>query len=203
MPAGTASPVPGAEAALVALAPSHVVRQALRPMHLGRHQAHVVCGNAGVGKSTFAARLAKEIGAALIDIDTVSERLAKLVLRAHGLSEDDRDSDAYKALLRQPIYETLFDVGAENLPHVPCVIVGPFTRERRDPDWPGRLATRLGSSIEIYHVWCSREQRRDRLAQRGNPRDRQKLADFEAYAALGEDPSPLPFPHHYIDTTVR
>ena len=46
---------------------------------------------------------------------TVTERLARLVLSGHGLSADDRDSEAYKALLREPIYETLFDVASDNL----------------------------------------------------------------------------------------
>jgi len=167
-----------------------------------RHPAYVICGNAGAGKSTFAARLCVERGAVLIDIDTVTERLAKLVLRGHGLPEDDRDSPAYKALLRQPIYEALFDVALDNLPHLPCVIVGPFTRERRDVTWPEHLEQRLGTRVEIYHLWCETEERRRRLQRRGNARDGGKLVDFAAYAAEGEDPGPLPFPHHLIDTTL-
>lgn len=167
------------------------------------HRAHLVCGNAGAGKSTFAARLSDELGAVLLDIDAVTERLARVALRGHGLSEDDRDSDAYKALLREPIYETLFDVAGENLSRLPCVIVGPFTRERRRPDWPDELRARLCSEIEIYHVWCPSELRQRRLEQRANPRDRGKLTSFASYAAQGEDPGPLPFPHHLIDTTAR
>jgi predicted kinase len=166
-------------------------------------KAHVVCGNAAAGKSTFAARLCRELGAVLIDIDTVTERLAKLVLRGRGLDENDRDSPVYKALLREPIYETLFDVAVANLPHLPCVIVGPFTRERRQADWPARLAQRLGAEVEIYLVHCSDEQRRSRLEQRGNPRDQAKLVDFSSYAGLGVDPGPLPFAHQRIDTGER
>lgn len=166
-----------------------------------RHPAYVICGNAGVGKSTFAARFCAARGAALIDIDTVTERLAKLVLRAQGIPEDDRDSAAYKQLLREPIYETLFDVALDNLPLLPCVIVGPFTRERRDPGWPARLSERLATQIEIYYLWCEPEERRRRLERRGNPRDRGKLLDYAAYAAEGEDAGPPPFPHHHVDTT--
>jgi predicted kinase len=166
-----------------------------------RQQAYVVCGNAGAGKSTFAARLCREKSAALIDIDTVTERLARLVLRGHGLPTDDRDSPAYKALLREPVYEALFDVALDNLPHVPCVIVGPFTRERREASWPARLAARLATEIEIYVVWCGPEQRRQRLEQRGNPRDVGKLVDFERYVAEGEDGAAPPFAHHWVDTT--
>jgi predicted kinase len=172
-------------------------------MSSSRRPALIVCGNAGTGKSTFAARLCAERGAALLDLDTITERLTRLVLRAHGLPEEDRDSEAYKQLLREPNYETVFDVACDNLEHVPCAIVGPFTRERREADWPARLAARLRTQVEIYHVWCSVEQRRERLIQRGNPRDRAKLEDFAAYAAAGEDPAPLPYPHQRIDTTER
>jgi predicted kinase len=168
-----------------------------------RRQALIVCGNAGTGKSTFGAQLCAERGAALLDLDTMTERLTKLVLRAHGLPENDRDSAAYKQLLREPNYETVFDVACDNLAHVPCVIVGPFTRERREPDWPARLEARLGTRVEIFYVWCSLEQRRQRLLRRGNPRDSAKLEHFAAYAAAGEDPAPLPYPHQRVDTSER
>src|SRR5690606_33550616 len=142
-------------------------------------------------------RLCREKSAVLIDIDTVTERLAKLVLRGHGLPEDDRDSPAYKALLREPIYQALFDVALDNLPHLPCVLVGPFTRERREASWPTRLAQRLGTEVEIYLVWCAPEERRRRIERRGNPRDLGKLADFERYAAEGEDGGRPPFEHRW------
>jgi predicted kinase len=167
-----------------------------------RKQAFVVCGNAGTGKSTFAARLSAEQGAVLLDLDTVTERLSKVVLHARGLSEDDRDSDAYKHLLREPNYETLFDIACDNLQRLPCVIVGPFTEERRQADWPAKLSARLGAAVQIYYVWCTLEQRRERLLRRGNPRDRAKLADFAAYAARSEDPAALPYAHQRIDTSV-
>jgi predicted kinase len=168
-----------------------------------RRTAYVVCGNAGVGKTTFAAQLCQEKAAVLVDIDSVTERLARLVLRGHGLSEDDRDSPEYKALLREPVYEALFDVASDNLPCLPTVIVGPFTRERRDPRWPDLLARRLGTRVEIYHLWCPPEERRRRIEQRGNVRDQGKLVNYAAYAVEGEDLGPLPFPHHFVDTSAR
>lgn len=170
-------------------------------MQTERQRAYVVCGNAGVGKSTFAAQLCRERSAVLIDIDTVTERLARLVLRGHGLEQDDRDSPAYKALLREPIYEALFDVALDNLPHLPCVIVGPFTRERRQALWPAELARRLQTEVEIYLVWCAPSERRSRIERRGNPRDIGKLVDFERYAAEGDDGGRPPFAHHWVDTT--
>lgn len=164
--------------------------------------AYVVCGNAGVGKSTFGRALARQHQAALVDIDTCTERLARVALRASGLLEDDRDSPAYKALLREPVYEALFDIAAENLLAVSCVIVGPFTAEKRRVDWPLRLEQRLGAPVQIIHVLCEETVRRARIVARGNPRDAGKLAAWADYAALGVEEGPLPFAHSRIDTTA-
>ena len=98
------------------------------------HTAFIICGPAGAGKTTYAEKLAAERGAVLADIDVVTERLVRLVMKQSGLPETDRDSPTYKTLLREPVYETLFDVAKHNLPHQDCIIVGPFTRECRDPN---------------------------------------------------------------------
>lgn len=166
-----------------------------------RQLAYIVCGNAGTGKTTFAKRLAAELGAALIDIDSATERLAKLVLLVEGLPSDDRDSPEYKAILREPIYETLFDIAVDNLDRVPCVIVGPFTRERRQQDWPERLSKRLRTRVKIFVLYCRPEVRQQRLLTRANPRDRAKLENWSAYAKSGIDREPVPFEHDWVDTS--
>lgn len=164
--------------------------------------ATIVCGNAGVGKSTLAKRLGAQQGAAVIDIDTCTERLAQQVLIGHGLDPSDRDSPDYKRLLRDPIYETLFDIAVENLAHVPCIIVGPFTRERRDPTWPERLRQRLRSPVRILVVHCDPDERRRRIEKRANPRDAGKLSHWTAYAEQSTDRAIPPFEHEWIDTTL-
>jgi len=164
------------------------------------HLATIVCGNAGVGKSTLGARLAVEQRAVLLDIDTCTERLVRLVLGAHGLDPDDRDSPEYKRLLREPVYESMFDIARANLVHAPVILVGPFTSERRDPSWPDRLRQRLGAPVEIVYVHCAPDERQRRIRARGNPRDAGKLADWDAYAAQGEDGGVPPFPHRLVDT---
>ncbi len=166
-----------------------------------RKQAIVVCGNAGVGKSTYGAKLAAELGAALVDIDTCTERLARLVMQQSGHEPADRDSADFKRLLREPIYETLFDIACENLAHVPCVIVGPFTRERRTASWPADLSARLRAPVRIILVTCSAEERRRRILERENPRDAGKLENWEAYEAAGRDEHPPPFEHEFVDTS--
>lgn len=161
----------------------------------------VVCGNAGTGKTTYGQRLAAELGAALIDIDACTERLARLVLRQSGMNEMDRDSPEYKALLRDPIYEAMFDIAVTNVAQVPCVLVGPFTSERRRATWPAELEARLGAPVRVVLVHCDEPERRRRIALRANPRDESKLGDWESFASQGRDPGPPPFEHELVDTT--
>ena len=98
------------------------------------HTTYIVCGSPGAGKTTYAKKLASERGATLLDIDTATERLVRIALREAGHNPDDRDSEYFKHTYREPIYETLFDIARENNPFQEVVVVGPFTKELRDPD---------------------------------------------------------------------
>ena len=163
------------------------------------HTAFIVCGSPGSGKSTYARKLAAVRRATLLDIDTVTERLVRLALEQSGHSRDDRDSGHFKRTYREPIYQTLFDIARANLPIQDQVIVGPFTREIRDPAWPHRLASRLGGPIKVHFVRCDPEVRRRRLAQRSDARDNAKLRDWENYVRYYGDEQPPVFEHVLID----
>lgn len=165
------------------------------------HTSIIVCGSPGAGKSTYAGKLAADRHAVLLDIDTVTERLVRIALAESGHSPDDRDSGHFKQTFREPIYETLFDVARENLPFQDVVIVGPFTREIRERDWPARLQQRLDSSVEVHYVHCSPEIRRQRLERRDNVRDRAKLDDWDNHARYYGDESPPAFEHVPVDGT--
>ena len=159
----------------------------------------IVCGSPGSGKSTYAARLAAARRAVLLDIDTVTERLVRIALAQSGHSPDDRDSEYFKQTFREPIYDTLFDIARENLAFQDVVIVGPFTREIKDRDWPSGLHRLLDSSVEVHYVRCAPEIRRRRLEQRGNSRDRAKLEDWENHVRYYGDESPPVFEHVLVD----
>jgi len=158
----------------------------------------IVCGSPGAGKSTYAKKLAAERGATLLDIDTVTERLVQLALHEAGHDPDDRDSGYFKLTFRDPIYETLFDIARENIPFQDVVVVGPFTKEQRDPEWPLRLSQFLGSAVQVYYVTCPSEIRKRRLAERGNPRDLAKLWDWDEYIQYYEEKPPV-FEHVLIN----
>lgn len=163
------------------------------------YTSYIVCGSPGSGKSTYARQLAVVKHATLLDIDTVTERLVRIALVQSGYSQDDRDSNYFKHTFREPIYETLFDIARENLHFQDVVIVGPFTKEIKDPGWPSKLHLVLGSSIDVHYVQCLPEIRRRRLARRGNTRDLAKLNDWESYIQYYGDENPPVFEHVLVD----
>jgi len=162
-------------------------------------QLTVICGPAGVGKSTFGRALAVELAACFLDSDTVSEPVVCAGLQLAGLDPNDRDSSEYKAAFRDAVYDCLYATAAENLPHVPVVMVGPFTREIQDEQWKEELEGRFGVSLEVVFVTCDTEERRKRMIARGNSRDLPKFADWDGYLA-GSAESPPAFPHRLVRT---
>lgn len=163
------------------------------------HTSFIVCGTPGAGKTTYAGRLAADRKATLLDIDTVTERLVRIALAESGRSPDDRDSGYFKRTFREPIYETLFDIARENLSVQDVVIVGPFTAEIRDPDWPVRLSRKLGGPVEVHYVHCAPDIRRRRLANRGDARDLAKLEDWQNYIRYYGEENPPVFEHVPVD----
>jgi predicted kinase len=162
-------------------------------------ECHIVTGPAGAGKSSHARRLAAEMGACLIDSDTATERLVRAGLTLAGLDPDDRDSPAYKRTYRDAVYEAMFDLAVANLPQIPVVLAGPFTREGGEADWPRRLEQRLGVKPVLHFVWCPIETRRQRMIARGEERDLPKLRDWATYAASCREDRPV-WEHVFVGT---
>jgi predicted kinase len=166
------------------------------------NRAIIVCGSPGAGKTTYGKKLAKELRACLIDIDTCTEGLVRTGLDLSGHDPNDRDSEYFKSSYREVIYETLFSIARENLPFTDVVVVGPFTREIRDSTWPAKLGVRLETPVEVHYVYCSPECRRERIKQRGEGRDLAKLADWDASRQyFGAEDRPE-FTHTFIDTSA-
>jgi predicted kinase len=159
-----------------------------------RHQTVViVAGAPGVGKSTVACGLAREIGAAWIDIDGVFEPLVPL------LAAQPRE------VVRTAIYESLVAIVEASLPtgaHV--VVAAPFTRERRDPLAWDRLAARLssdGADVALVWIYAPRAFLLARLAARGASRDAGKLVDPASWLREAEPETPPSVPCIAVDAT--
>ena len=162
-------------------------------------KAIIVCGTPGSVKTTYAKQLASDSATTILDIDTVTERLVKVGLVESGHSPDDRDTEYFKQTYREPIYQALFDIARENLPYHDVVITGPFTKEIQHPDWPAKLASELGFPVEVHYVQCPPEIRRQRLAVRGDDRDRAKLEDWDRYVEYYGEEYPPVFEHVLVD----
>jgi predicted kinase len=161
---------------------------------------HLICGPAGVGKSTYGRKLAAELGACFLDSDTVTEPVVRAGMKLGGEDPADRDSAVYRAAFRDAVYECLFATAAENLPHVDVVMVGPFTSEIQNPEFPVQLAARFGAEVKVIFVTCEESVRKSRIEARGNSRDETKLRDWDTYLASSGIQSPL-FPHERVVTS--
>ena len=157
----------------------------------------IICGPAGVGKSTYGRKLAAEKGACLLDSDTITEPVVRAGMLLGGLDPDDRDSPGYRAAFREPVYDCLFEAAAENLVHINVILVGPFTREIRNPGWRNELAERFQTTVRVVFVTCDEVERKRRIEQRGNPRDNLKLQNWEQYIGLSDSRSPA-FEHELL-----
>ena len=141
------------------------------------HTLHIVCGLPAVGKTTYSTALAAEFKAAFFDSDTASDTLIQAAHRAAGLDPHDRDSPLYKKTYRQPVYDTLFALAHQNLPHIDVIIAGPFTSELQNQEaWQDRLNTQLAPhKVKIHHLTLPEEERLQRMQKRGALRDQAKL----------------------------
>jgi predicted kinase len=138
---------------------------------------HIVCGLPASGKTTFARELAGVTGSALFDSDTATDLIIQAAHVAAGIDPNDRDSATYKQTYREPVYETLFAVAKENLPHTDVIIAGPFTTELKDKEtWVKALQKRFPDhTIQLHHLEISEQERLERMEARGALRDQAKL----------------------------
>lgn len=164
------------------------------------HSLHIVFGPPAAGKTVYAKALAKRLSACLLDSDEVTERMVRAGLALAGYDPDDRHSPAYKQTFRDPVYETLYDLALSNLPNVPVIIAGPFTKEGGDHEWPQALEKKFGMIPEFHFVWSPPEMRRERMLKRGAERDLPKLAEWKEYLNSCREIPPV-FPHRFIDSS--
>ncbi|MBD5782613.1 ATP-binding protein [Pelagicoccus sp. NFK12] len=165
---------------------------------------YLVTGMPAAGKSTFARKLAARTGACLLDIDTCTETIVQAAMERISGEPNDRDSPTFKETFREPVYDTLFAIAAENLPHTDVIVTGPFTKEQARPHWPREIRSRLGAPCDVKCVFvhCSPELRKRRLIERANPRDEPKLKNWEKHLQY-YDPDAFPaYPHFAVDTAA-
>jgi predicted kinase len=157
----------------------------------------LISGPPATGKSTLAAALAPRLGAALLDLDTATGPLTRVVSQLAGTH--DLDDPALAALTREARYQTLFDLAAANLTAGrPVVLVAPFSAERaRPPAWAAGPA-RLPAPAVLVWLYLAPGELVRRLTARGLARDDSKIRDPASYLA-GLDLEPPVIPHLALD----
>lgn len=165
--------------------------------------AVLVTGAQASGKSTTARALARALGAAVLDQDSLTNPLVDVV--AGMIGAEDYADRRLAALVRQARYECVHRAAVDCLTvGRPVVLVAPYTSERRSTAaWHAVREKLAAAGGEVTMVWLRIDGAEvvRRLTERAVPRDRTKLADPEAFAA-GLDLTPPVGPHLAVDATL-
>ena len=157
----------------------------------------LVAGEPASGKSTLGRSLARRLGAAYLDMDTISfPFLERCIREDHGFKDSARYRDHY----RDAEYRSLLATAADNLATgIDCIVVAPFRLERANPALAAYLrerfridATTVGIDIKI-----DRKRQLENIVSRSEVRDAVKRKALQA----GEPP-PVPPPVWNVDRAI-
>jgi len=162
--------------------------------------AVLLTGWPGSGKTTVGRALAHDLGAALLDQDSLTGPMVDVVADLVGVS--DLDDPRLAGPTRDARYESLLEVAEDNLRvGMPVVLVAPFTMERRDVGAWSTLDQRLrraGGLPLLVWLRVEPEVAVRRLRTRGADRDLGKLTDVSAFLARLDTAEPAG-PHLSVD----
>ncbi|WP_159888225.1 AAA family ATPase [Paenibacillus puerhi] len=147
-----------------------------------------IIGPAGAGKTTVAKALARSSRTPLFDMDTLLRPAAEKIMSLAGLDPNDRDSQVYKTRCRDLGYRITMDAVLENLElGLSALVVGPFTKETEDPEWPERELARIGASLQdvelkVISVYLPDDRAYQlRIQQRASILDVWKLENWDSF----------------------
>jgi predicted kinase len=161
--------------------------------------AVLIGGPPATGKSTLALALAPRLGAALLDLDTATAPLTRVVFGLAGAH--DLDDPALAGLTRDARYDTLLALAGDNLAAGrPVVLVAPFSAERASPAAWAAAIGRIPAPTTMVWLYLSPGELIRRLTRRGLARDENKIRDPAAYLT-GLDLEPPAIPHLALDAS--
>ena len=168
-------------------------------------RAICVAGPAGSGKTTLGGALARATGAAVVDLDVLTNPLLAVVADLVGAGED-LDHPSLRGPVREARYACLVDTAAAQLElgH-DVVLVAPFTAESAESGRWQALTSRLrrAGADRVHLVWLDLPANllEARLRARGAVRDAARLADPAALARWVEQARPPQVPALRVDAS--
>jgi len=163
----------------------------------------LICGHSGAGKTTFSKALVARLNELtresffLLDKDTAYSSYSARVMGLLTGDPDDRDSEVFLRELREPEYAGILGIARENLDiGVNVVLCAPFSREvkARTVFDAGAMGVADGTRISVIWVTVPESVARERIEQRGERRDRYKLAHWDEYRARRFEPVAADYP---------
>jgi predicted kinase len=146
-------------------------------------------GHAGAGKTTLAKALAQRRRAAFFDMDTLSRPSAEVIMILSGLNPNDRDSPVYKKQCRDLGYRVTMDAALENVElGTDSIVVGPFTKEIKEPLWLESELARIHASLRdvsvkvVFITLCDEQLYRMRIQERSSILDIWKLENWNEFS---------------------
>jgi predicted kinase len=132
----------------------------------------VVAGAAGTGKTTLGRALAQACGAALLDLDAMTNPLLGQICLLAGIPLDF-DHPALRDPIRHARYRCVLDTALENIAvGRPVVLVAPFTTEISDRGaWDDAFADFEPTALNLIWVAVPLDLARERRRSRGQPQD--------------------------------
>lgn len=155
----------------------------------------IITGCAGSGKTTVGKELAKQLGFAYIDKDTVTREYTDFILNELGSFAGDRESELYRSRILPIEYRVTFKVCREVLENGCSVVVTiPFISQIKD--WSRWLAikeeARIDDSVDTKFIWIKHDidTEKKNIIKRNAVRDKYKLQHWDEYAESVEDIRP-------------
>lgn len=149
----------------------------------------IVAGFAGSGKTTLSKFLCEKLQIAMIDKDTVTEDFTNFILNNNNKTSgaNDRESMFYKEKIRPIEYNICYKLCVENL-HLgnSVVLSAPFISELNNYNEFYKELNTLGLDfnkikLKVIFIKQNSEKERKQIIKRNEPRDLNKLENWDTY----------------------
>lgn len=168
-----------------------------------KKQLIIITGCAGSGKTTVGTELAKQLGYAYVDKDTVTREYTDFILTKLGSSEGDRESDLYKNEILPIEYKVTLKVCDDVIKNGANVVLTiPFIAQIRDYQKWEQLCdqSNINKDVDVKFIWIEHDidTEKKNIKNRGATRDRHKIEHWDEYAESVDGIEPAPEYNAYI-----